>query len=840
MRDMDRHLFACSLYLVATLAMGQMNMEKLADVTPAKPGRERSKQLIELAIQERARGHFREAIELAMLSSAEAERNGLDKELARSLMELAKTHRAKGDIENAIGTTLRVTLVNGTFHSGVRTEALLQLAELYNEAGHPQKALEHLAEAMETTAAGRMDRVRYLRAEAKAKNMVLKPESFISYLNNQLSEVATLEDRELEMDLLSMLAMAQARNELNKDALVTEARIMKLAIQLDKPLEAGICANNLGALHHRMGNTKEALNAYAKGYIMVEDLPLVKLTMQVNAALAHAQVGGIDAAMRLLAEAQQSLKNGAYEQMRPRVLRALAAVEIRQGELGAAQSTALEAMALSEKMGNDLEQANACELLMDILGRRGLQQEAQSYERKAAELRLEWDKRKVQTKNDHEAQLMRLQRLEREQTDVLNREQRKQTKLKQLSLDAENREKQLALLVYEKQLEESARREAVQARERADRELQLTQATLETERQERMIEELDNGRMIQSLNLTRLRLEKKDQQRAMELLEERNALVEAQRVHERTARRLSAVVAAASGTLALLMLWAWFITRRKKRTIAQQNERIQHINQELSSKSKDIQSSLSYARTIQSAIIPSEGTLRSCIAESFLLYKPLDIVTGDLPFIKRIGNKVHVAAIDCTGHGVPAAMMTFIAYYGLSDLLLQYPDEPTGAILDRLHVHVRQTMESRGEESLYNDGFDIGLCTIELDSGHLSFSGAQLPVLHVSRGSVERIKGDVLPLGDRHFERKTGYRTQYLSLQPGDALYLMSDGLIHQFGGRDGRQKLSMKRLTELLRATAHMDLQDVKEHTDQLFHEWKGEHPQTDDVLLIGMRYAA
>jgi hypothetical protein len=102
---------------------------------------------------------------------------------------------------------------------------------------------------------------------------------------------------------------------------------------------------------------------------------------------------------------------------------------------------------------------------------------------------------------------------------------------------------------------------------------------------------------------------------------------------------------------------------------------------------------------------PPKRNYGADLPQSFLLYKPLDIVSGDLPFVKRIGDKLFVAAIDCTGHGVPAAMMTFIAYYGLSDLLAQEAGLNCGQILDKLHLHVKGTMEARGEESLYNDGF---------------------------------------------------------------------------------------------------------------------------------------
>lgn len=313
-----------------------------------------------------------------------------------------------------------------------------------------------------------------------------------------------------------------------------------------------------------------------------------------------------------------------------------------------------------------------------------------------------------------------------------------------------------------------------------------------------------------------------------------------QQEHDVAVKRYSIMGAAGAVLLAIYMAWAWLITRKKQRTIALQNQQIRGINTELADKNQNIQSSLDYAQTIQSAILPTQDDLRNTIGDSFLFYKPLDTVSGDLPFLKRIGNKVFVAAIDCTGHGVPAAMMTFIAYYGLTELLVQDPNASCGQLLDSLHEHVKRTMDARGAEALYNDGFDIGLISLDLDTGDLSFAGAQLPVLIIRNGEVIRIKGDVLPLGDSHFERPQGYKNHHSQLQKGDALFLFSDGIIHQFGGEGGRKKFSMKKLTEELSRTAHMDLLQVKEQTEKVFQEWKGSTPQTDDVLLIGFRYAA
>ena len=843
------HSMLCALVLLAgsSSASAQEHEALLADMIKSPPGKERAQRLVDLSRYEREHGRYREAVEFAILGSSEAERAGLETIMASAFIQLAEAHRAKGDLDNAIGASIRATMLNGTFHSGLRTEAMLQLAELYNQAGHPQKALEHLEEAMATTGAGKMDRARYFRAEIAARSMVVKPDAMIKYCAQAKEEIATLGSRSLMLDLLSALATAQAKAGRNKDALGTEMEVMKLAIALDRPMEAAICANNMGELHQRSGNPQEAMIAFGKGLILVEDKPLLRLNMQINAAHANATNGNLESAIRLIDEADRNARSSKFKALMPRLLRTKAAIQLLQGDPVEAQNTGLEALAWAEEGKDKREQIIACDLLANIFEQRDLAGEARTFNAKARDLEQQMAVALVQAKSDRDAQLLRLQRIEREQGDLMNREQRKEVRLKQLALDAENREKQMALLVAEKQLEEAGRREQSFLREKADKELLLTQAALQDARQERMIQELDNGRMLQALNVTKLEFEQKEQLRALETLEQRNEVVEAkskallvQREHDVAVKRYSIMGATGAVLLAIYMAWAWMVTRKKQRIISLQNKQIRGINTELAEKNQNIQSSLDYAQTIQSAILPTEEDLRNTIADSFLFYKPLDTVSGDLPFLKRIGDKVFIAAIDCTGHGVPAAMMTFIAYYGLTELLTQDPKATCGQLLDRLHEHVKRTMDARGTDSLYIDGFDIGLCSLDLDTGDLSFAGAQLPVLLVRNGEVIRTKGDVLPLGDSHFERNSGYKNHDSVLQNGDALFLFSDGIIHQFGGEGGRKKFSMKKLTEELSRTAHMDLLHVKEQTERSFEDWKGSTPQTDDVLLIGFRYAA
>ena len=747
-----KFLLAILCALTVQIGNAQDYASMLSDMQKSKLGQDRAQRLLDLSIFERNRGHYREAVEFAILGSSEAERNGLEATQAQALIELAEAHRATGDLDNAIGASIRATMVNGTYHSILRTKAMVQLAELYLESGHPQKALEHLEEARNTTGAGKMDRSRFIRADIKARAMVMKPDLLITYCEEQREEVNALADRALMLDLLSTLATAQAKEKRNQAALDTEAEVMKLAVALDKTLQSGICANNMGELNQRLGRNEEAMIAFGKGLILVEDVPYLRLSVQVNAAHAQATGGNMESAVRLIDEADITARAKHFTGLMPRLLRTKAAIQLLRGDMVSAQNTALDALSFAEEIKDLTEQRVACDLLANIFEQRDLPNEARSFNKKARDLEQTLSMTAAQAKTDRDAQLLRLQRIEREQVDLLDREQRKEGRLKQLALDAENREKQMALLVYEKQLEEAGRREEMILREKADNELQLAHAALLDVEQQREIESLNNSRMLQALNVTKMEFEHKAQESAMDVLTQRNELVEAksdaleiQQKHDASVKLYSLAAAAGAVLLALYMAWARNVTRRKNRTIHEQNTLIQSNHDELAEKSQNIQSSLDYAQTIQSAILPTETDLRNTIADSFLLYKPLETVSGDLPFLKRIGNKVFVAAIDCTGHGVPAAMMTFIAYYGMSELLAQNPHESCGGLLDLLHEHVKKTMDARGHEALYNDGFDIGLCSLDMDTGILSFSGAQLPLVIIRNGEVIRIKGDVFP-----------------------------------------------------------------------------------------------
>lgn len=790
---------------------------------------------------------LRTAIDKAARAAVDAEAEGDVATQAQALVDLGAAQLAKGDLENAVRNSMRAAGLAKGPHGRIHRDAVLQLARIHVQAGHADRALELLGELGGIPEHEKAARSEFIRLEAEAKSRTLPPGALIEHLSGRIGEAVKGGNGALQAELLALMATAYTRQGGTMRAIELEEQVMRLSLANGNPVQAGISANNLAELLRSTPREAEATEMYQRAIILLEDAPTLRSNTMINLAVDRALGGDHSNAYATLDQVRQLARDvndiGALLQAE----RTRAALQVHEGELDHAFTTANEALRLAHAANNDAEQMRACELLATIAELKGEPIVARSFEKRAHDHEVRVKERQEQIQRAHSADLARWQRMEREQIEQMNRQQRHQSEMRQLALDAENQEKRLALLLAEKQLEESGRREESMARERAQQILALTEAALATERDQRMIKDLENTRLLQAMSMDRLSMERKQRERDVESLEQRNEIsearsrtLEAERSSQRAMQYSSIAVAALMLVFGGYMTWAWYTARRKKRTIWRQKQQIEGINAQLAEKNQDIESSLRYAQTIQSAILPSEQDLRTVLPESFMLYKPLDKVSGDLPFLLRAGDHLYIAAIDCTGHGVPAGMMTFIAYYGLSDLIKQHPHAACGELLDRLHDHVKQTMNSRANGGLYNDGMDIGLCKLDLSTGTLNFSGAQLSLVLLREGQCNRLKGDVLPLGDDQFSRERGYQDHHMQLTPADRLFLFSDGIIHQFGGADGRKKFSMRRLNELLEQHAAVAVPELRGEAEKWLHEWKGDTPQTDDILVIGLSLAA
>ena len=272
------------------------------------------------------------------------------------------------------------------------------------------------------------------------------------------------------------------------------------------------------------------------------------------------------------------------------------------------------------------------------------------------------------------------------------------------------------------------------------------------------------------------------------------------------------------------------VTRKQKAVIEEQKEEVELAHNELEEKNKEITDSIQYAKRIQNAILPQAMVVKKYLQESFILYKPKDIVAGDFYWLEPSKNKVLFAAADCTGHGVPGAMVSVVCNNGLNRSVREYGLTDPGEILNKTREIVVKEFEKSEEE--VKDGMDIALCSIEGNT--LEYAGAHNPLWIIRNGELLETKANKQPIGQ--FDNPEPYTTHTLELQKGDSIYIFSDGYVDQFGGEKGK-KLKTANFKKLLLSIQKENMSTQKHLIDEAFENWKGNLEQLDDVCVIGVR---
>ncbi len=252
-------------------------------------------------------------------------------------------------------------------------------------------------------------------------------------------------------------------------------------------------------------------------------------------------------------------------------------------------------------------------------------------------------------------------------------------------------------------------------------------------------------------------------------------------------------------------------------------------------KNQSITDSINYALRIQQAMLPEKQSIYSVLTKCFILFKPKDIVSGDFYFFHQKEQFVYIAAADCTGHGVPGAMMSMIGIEKLQDTLIN-SEEPS-EILQQLNKRVKTSLKQTDSDDSTRDGMDIALCKIDLKTRTINYAGANRSfwLIHSGQTTIEEIKATKKAIGgltadDAYFESHT------LQLQAGDTFYIFTDGYADTFGGKTNK-KLTTKKFKELLLKGSKENMQDQESHLDRFIEDWKADTEQVDDILVIGVR---
>lgn len=275
--------------------------------------------------------------------------------------------------------------------------------------------------------------------------------------------------------------------------------------------------------------------------------------------------------------------------------------------------------------------------------------------------------------------------------------------------------------------------------------------------------------------------------------------------------------------------------------LEQANNEIKHQKEKIEESHFQITESLTYAKFIQGSVLPKSNNFSDFFSEHMILYLPCNIVSGDFYYLKSINKTVVVAAADCTGHGVPGALMSMLGITLLNEILRNTETINPSEILTYLREDIKSSLHQSGEKGEQRDGMDIALCAIDFESLEMRFAGAYNPCWIFRRDKTDQSKfehiileADKTPVGI--FEVEKPFREQRITLQKGDSIYLFSDGFHSQFGG-EKKEKYQIKRLKSFLTKVQGESLAKQQELLENEFTSWKGGNTQIDDILILGLK---
>ena len=355
---------------------------------------------------------------------------------------------------------------------------------------------------------------------------------------------------------------------------------------------------------------------------------------------------------------------------------------------------------------------------------------------------------------------------------------------------------------------------------------------------------VNNNQNSKKISEMELDFRYKSEQREKDLIQKNKDLITQEKIKQQT----YIIWAAVLGGLCLVIFLGFTIKSNieKKKT----NKQLQQFNAEISEqkniieeKNNEITDSITYASRIQQGVIPDEEELQKLLPHHFVFFKPRDIVSGDFYWASKVKSKTNpdskrtvVAVVDCTGHGVPGAFMSLVGNTLLNQTIGRSAIETPAQALDYINAQLPKTIKSKLSTGTIKDGMEVAMCDFHFDTLTMYFAGANSNMYLVRNGEIQIYKGDKQPIGESFSGVVKNYTNQIISLQKNDCVYLISDGYADQFGGEKGK-KFKYKPLENLFCSIADKDVKEQREILAKAFDDWKNNHEQVDDVLIMGIK---
>jgi serine phosphatase RsbU (regulator of sigma subunit) len=260
-------------------------------------------------------------------------------------------------------------------------------------------------------------------------------------------------------------------------------------------------------------------------------------------------------------------------------------------------------------------------------------------------------------------------------------------------------------------------------------------------------------------------------------------------------------------------------------------------NKKIEEAIKEIQGSYNYAQQIQETILPDDLFVRECFPESFILFKPKDIVSGDFYFFSRQEHLIIFAVADCTGHGIPGALISTIGYGILDQAVNEIKLTDASDILNHLYSKTHLFLKNDTDKTGISDDMDIILCILDIRTNLLTYAGVKNSLYHIAKGELFEYRAKNSP-EDNKADGNCILSEENIQLHNGDTIYLCSDGYVDQFGGRN-HKKYQSSRFKILLQSICEYSMPEQSDMLYEEIEQWRDENheDQTDDILVIGIR---
>lgn len=795
----------------------------IADTIPYRAGEARGYHTLGKAYE--GLRNFNSSLESFLQATRRYERINDQKNLGEVYLDIALSYQRQQGFEKAISYFNRYVELSDNNIKGKR------LASIHENMGFAHAKLGHLQDAEEN--------YQLALDYYEGQNNKLK----ITQILTRLSSIA---EKEGKYD----------------QAIKYSEELAQLAQVNNQPTDLVIHYNNLGYFHKRKGGDDKKPVDYFNRSQEILDANRSKLQpdqvsrILINIGVAYSSLNAYSKAKEYYEDAIKVLnKNPEFDEDEARAMNFLASNYYVSGNNSQAYNTVNEAIKIAEAKNYRAVLANSYLILSMILEKDRNVKQAEYFRSRAERIQKALDEEYAEQEAELMAQQLTFDQEEESLRNLIAENERINEENKRIKEEEERRQNELSLL------RERARNDQLEL----DRARQQQALNLQLIRNQ----ELEKNRILAEAKIARQRGDSLEREKRFADVQAQNKIAalekekqladekakreksEADAERQRSRNNFFAGIIALVGFILVLVVFFLINARRSNKKIKQQNEeiterntmiqeqnhQIEKKNEELEDKNQKINDSIRAAETIQTAILPQDQKLQALLDEYFVLYLPLDIVSGDFYWASKVEEKLFVAAVDCTGHGVPGAFMAMIGNTILNELVNASKLKDPAEIL--VNLHDRIVIELKQKETKNQDGMDMGLCALETISDgkevHIAYAGAKRPLYYIKDGKLEELKGDKKSIGGTIRSDKREFVTKDAVVPRGTYVYLSTDGFEDLPNPK--RKKYGKARLKLTLEELSNLPLAQQGEKLMGILQDHRQDANQRDDVTLIGFR---